>query len=165
MPSCGSPLFSADCPVGSRDPGVIVPSPLVATGRTGTACAGRTFAITLIDALQGKYRFTPDATVILGPAGGPAAAARCTILFTSDVLKSPTIDADAVASGLQTEQKAFTEAEAVTPGSPNFGLTAGGIGTTRTTVARATPALTTQASAPIMLGSGTLTDTRTSPGS
>ena len=159
VPSCGSQVFSSDCPVGSRDPGVIVPDPLTGTGRSGTACAGRTFAISLIDAAQGKYRFTPDASIVVGPSGGPQLAATCAIDFTSRVLKAPTIDSDAVATGRQTDQKAFTEVEDITVGSPNFGLTAGGIGTARTTIARATPALTTQASVPITLGSGTLTDT------
>ena len=42
VPSCGSPAFGADCPLGSYDPGVVVPDPLVATGtRARRARAGR----------------------------------------------------------------------------------------------------------------------------
>ena len=47
VPSCGTQLPVADCPIGAKDPGVLVPSPLVATGRAGTACEEtRTFSIT-----------------------------------------------------------------------------------------------------------------------
>ena len=143
VPSCGSAVFSADCtPAGSVDPGVIVPSPLTGSGLAGSACAGRTFTIAVVDATMGKYSFTPDATVILGPSGGSAALASCTINFTSSVIKAPTVDST-VSAGLQTDQKASTDAEAITVGSPNFGLTAGGVGTARTTVAKATPTITT----------------------
>jgi hypothetical protein len=155
--SCGSQVFSADCPAGSRDPGVIVPSPLTGSGQAGTACAGRTFTISLIDAAQGKYRFTPDATVIVGPSGGPAAAASCTILFTSTISKMATIDS-APGAAVQTDQKGFAAVEDITVGSPNFGITAAGIGTAQTTVSRATPSLSTQASGPLALGGGPLTD-------
>ena len=61
VPSCGSQAFRADCPGGSFDPGALVPSAM-GTGQAGTACAGRTFTIAVIDAAQGKYRFTPDST-------------------------------------------------------------------------------------------------------
>jgi hypothetical protein len=152
VPSCGSPVFSADCQAGSFDPGVLVPS-ATGTGQAGTACAGRAFTVSLIDAAQGKYRFTPDATIILGPSGGPLAQRRCVIDFTTGVARVPAIDS-AAAPGLQTDQKAFAAVEAITVGSPNFGLTAGGVGTSRTTVNRVTPSLSTTATPPPTPGSG-----------
>ena len=158
IPSCGAQVLGTSCPMASVDPGVIVPEPLTGTGRAATACAGRSFAITLIDPVQGAYRFTPDTAVILGAATGPPLAATCAIDFRSHVLKAPTIDADTDA-GLQTGQAASVAAMAVTPGSPIFGLTTGSIGAAQTTVARAIAALTTRASAPMGLGTGSLTDT------
>ena len=137
VPSCGSQIFSADCPVSARDAGVVVPAPLSASGRAGTACAGRTFTIANIDAAQGKYQFTPNATILLGAANGPVAAARCIIDFTASVLKVPTIDSDPDA-GLQTDQKAFASTTDVTPGL-NLNQTAGGIGTAQTTIAPPPP--------------------------
>jgi Divergent InlB B-repeat domain len=133
VPSCGSQVFSADCPAGARDPGVLVPSN-TATGQAGTACAGRTFTRVLIDAAQAKYRFTPDATVVLGPSSGPLSASRCVIDFTTNVAQVPAIDSNVGSPGLQTDQKGFTALEDITVGSPNFGLTANGLGTTQTTV-------------------------------
>ena len=162
VPSCGSQISSADCPVGSWDPGSIVPAPLTATGRAGTACAGRTFTITLIDPLQGKYRFTPDADIIIGPSSGTLAERRCIIDFTVAVVRTPAIDSDAPEAGIQTDQKAFVAA--IDIGPTNTGQTAGGIGLSQTTVALATPAIATQASPTIALGGGTLTDTATVTG-
>ncbi len=149
--SCGSGVSSPDCPAGFLDPGVIVPAPLSGSGLAGTACGGRSFAISNINPAQGKYRFTPNATVILSASGGPAAAATCTINFTSSILKAATIDSSAN-PGVQTDQKAFIQAEVITVGSVNFGLTATGTGTTRTTVARNQPAITTIASPSTSLG-------------
>ena len=160
--SCGSQVFSADCPAGARDPGVLVPSPLTAAGRAGTACAGIAFTIAEIDAAQGKYRFTPSANVTLGPSGGPVAAARCTIDYTAAVVRAPALDSDVPEAGLQTDQKAF--AASIDIGPTNTNQTAGGIGTAQTTVARAVPAINTQASPAINLGGGTLTDTATVTG-
>ncbi|MDX6677219.1 MAG: hypothetical protein QOE31_1271 [Solirubrobacteraceae bacterium] len=162
VPSCGSPLVGGDCPVGSRDPGVIVPSPLTATGRAGTACANRTFVLTNIDAAQGKYSFAPDQPIVLGPSGGSQAAARCIIDFLVNIVKLPTIDSD-VAGGLQTDQKASTAGLDITAG-PNFNLPGSGTGTARTTVAPAQPAITTNASANIVLGAGNLSDQATVTG-
>ncbi len=162
VPSCGSQVFSGDCPAGSQDPGVLVPG-ATGIGRAGTACAGRTFTITLIDPAQGKYAFTPDAPVVLGPSSGTLAQRQCVIDFTTSVNRVPAVDSTPASPGLQTDQKAFATVTDIMPGT-NFGQTGGGIGTARTTVAQATPTITTQASAPTTLGSGQLTDTATLTG-
>ncbi|MEO7197348.1 MAG: hypothetical protein ABIZ50_02650, partial [Solirubrobacterales bacterium] len=135
VPSCGSQAILADCPVGFRDPGVLIPSPLTAIGRAGTACGGRNFAISLIDAAQGKYRFTVSgANVVLGPRGASASAppsARCIIDYTANVLRQPTIDSNPN-PGLQTDQKASVAT--VDVGPTNTGQPATGTGTVATTV-------------------------------
>ena len=132
VPSCGSATLSADCPIGFMDPGVLVPN-VSAAGRAGSACAGRQFAVTLTDATQGKYAFTPDQPVILGPASGPSAGSECAIEFELDVAKAPAIDSSPSQPGLQTDQKASASMTDVTPG-PNFGVTGAGVGSSRTTV-------------------------------
>ena len=165
--SCGVQGLFADCPVGSRDPGVVVPDPLVATGAAGTACAGRTFAISPVDPLQGKYEFVPDMPVVLGPSSGTLAQRSCRIDFTSRIDKAPTAvtDSNPATPGLQTEQKGFVGVTDITVGSPIFGLTAGGLGTAQTTVALATPTLATMASPDMTLGGpGGLTDNATVSG-
>ena len=162
--SCGVQGLFADCPVGSRDPGVVVPDPLVASGVAGTACAGRSFAISLIDPSQGKYEFVPDMPVVLGPSSGTLAQRSCRIDFTSRIDKAPTAvtDSNPATPGLQTEQKGFVGVTDITVGSPIFGLTAGGLGTAQTTVALATPTLATMASPDMTLGGpGGLTDNAT----
>jgi hypothetical protein len=160
VPSCGTDVGSTDCPVGARDPGVLVPdADTPVTGRPGTACAGRTFTISEIDPDQGKYRLTPDANVIIGPSSGTNAVRRCIIDLALDVVRTPALDSD-VRAGLQTDQKAAISA--VDIGPTNTGQPGGGSGTSDTTI-RALPALTTQASPTIALG-GTLTDTATVTG-
>lgn len=123
VPSCGSKLLSEDCPSGSRDPNVLVPSTSGAdvspTGRSaaGTACADRTFSITLIDASQGKYQFTPSSSFVLGTRDTPGAA--CRIDSTIDVLKLPTLDSDPaqdVPGPTQTDQKGGIKAVDITAG-------------------------------------------------
>ncbi|MDX6677220.1 MAG: hypothetical protein QOE31_1272, partial [Solirubrobacteraceae bacterium] len=158
VPSCGSPVVGADCPTGSWDPGVLVPSPLTALGRAGTACQNRSFTITLDQQVpQGKYRFTPDAPVVLGPSEGSLAVRRCIIDYTLDVKRSPAIDSDVGAGGLQTDQKAYTIGHDITPGT-NFNLPGGGTGSARTTVTRAPTAITTDATASLKLGAGSFSD-------
>ena len=161
VPSCGSQVASADCPAGSHDPGVLVPS-ATGSGRAGTACADRTFTISNIDAVQGKHSFTPDAPVVLGDAVGPPSASRCILDFTFNVAKAPLIDSHPN-PGVQTDHKAFTAATDITLG-PNVGQTGTGIGTNRITVAQAVPAIATQASAGFTLGAGALSDTATVSG-
>ncbi len=163
VPTCGSPIFSADCPNGSWDPGVIVPNPLVGTGRVGTACGGRRFTIALID-LQGKYRFTPHVPFALGPSSSTLAERRCDIDFISTVQRAPASDSDPAAPGLQTDQKAFMSATDIGP--THIGLLGSAIGTARTTIAAGATAaaINTVASPTVQLGQGTLTDTATVSG-
>ena len=162
VPSCGSDINSADCPVGSWDPGVLVPNAVfVPVGRQGSVCANRTFSLSLIDANQGKYRLTanPGPNIVIGPSSGPLTVRRCIIDLRLDVIRTPTIDSDTRA-GLQTDQKAAISA--IDVGPTNTGQPGGGSGTSDTTI-RAAPALTTQASPTIELG-GQLTDTATVTG-
>lgn len=151
VPSCGAQLVAADCQVGSFDAGVLVPSPLAGTGRVGTACAGRTFTMALVDAAQGKYALTPDAGVVLGPAAGVIAGKRCIVDYTLKVDKAPTIDAAPVTPGLQTDTKAFAAMVDITPGV-NAGQTGGGVGTAETTIQQAIPAISIQATPSATLG-------------
>jgi hypothetical protein len=153
VPSCGSQVVAADCAGGARDPGVLVPGN-TAAGQTGTACAGLNFTISLIDAAQGKYRFTPGASLILGPSGGSLTASRCIINYFTNVNRVPAIDSATGTPGLQTDQKGFASVEDVSVGSPNFGLTANGLGTTQTSVSRAATSISTAATPPPSPGSG-----------
>ena len=133
VPSCGSQNAGADCtPPAAFDPGVIVPS-ATGMGEAGSACAGRTFTITLIDIAQGKYNFAPDAPFTLGPSSGGGAPNECVIDFTVDVQRAPSIDANPAAPGLQTDQR--SSAFAVDIGPTNAGQRASGTGTAETTVA------------------------------
>ncbi|HET9443808.1 MAG TPA: Ig-like domain-containing protein [Acidimicrobiales bacterium] len=108
-----------------------------AAGVAGTACAGRTFTVAVIDAASGRHRFTPDQPVVLGAPG--SATDTCGIAFTFDVARLPAKDAFPNTPGLQTTQVAFSAATF----APSE-LTGSGTGTDVTTV-RAVPAITTQA--------------------
>ena len=163
VPSCGSQTVGSDCPAGFEDPGTIVPNPLTATGRAGTACAGRTFVIALSVPAQGKYTLTPDQPIVLGPSGGPLSGSRCIIDFTVDVPQFPGIDSDAIDAGLQTDQKAATVGFDITAG-PNFNQPGSGTGTAQTTINKATPTIATVASANITQGAGSLSDQATISG-
>lgn len=96
IPSCSGTVQS-DCTSATRDPGVFVISP-TAVGAPGSACEGRQFTVTPIDAALGKVRFTPSTHVVL-----PATNSFCRIRFTVDVAKSP-VDARPLTSGRQTLQ-------------------------------------------------------------
>ena len=159
VPSCGSPTVSADCPDGSFDPGVIVPS-LTGTGRPGTACATNTFSIAVSDASQGKYSITTPTPVTLAPSLPATPLRRCVIDFTGSVVRMPAIDR--AAPGIQTDQK--SGATGTDTGLNNPGQTGGGVDTSPVIVNRATPAIATTASAGITLGAGSLTDTATVSG-
>ncbi|MFN2519171.1 MAG: Ig-like domain-containing protein, partial [Jatrophihabitantaceae bacterium] len=114
VPSCGTQVIGADCPAASTDPGVFQLSP-TAVGEAGTACAGITFAITLIDPVQGRYSFIPSSPVILGPTG--TSTSVCIIDFLVNVLRAPTKDASPAAPGLQTSQLAFAASGNISSGS------------------------------------------------
>ncbi|HEX7154624.1 MAG TPA: hypothetical protein VF618_24275 [Thermoanaerobaculia bacterium] len=153
-PSCGAADFFNSCT--APDPGVFQLSP-TGTGRAGSVCAGTTFTITLLDAMQGRFRFTPQ------PAGThitlPGAGSACIVDFTVDVLKLPTLDSDAVTPGIQTIQ---TGAHAQEIG--DTGTIIINIGGDITTVANvATPTLTGTTSAMVPVGAN-LTNTATLSG-
>ncbi|MEV4421109.1 hypothetical protein AB0L40_14180 [Patulibacter sp. NPDC049589] len=160
VPSCGSPAFGADCAVGSRDPGVLVPRS-TGLGRAGTACGGVAFTISSIDPVQGKYRFSPATPILLGPSVSALSSRQCVVDYTVDVRRSPAIDSSAV-TGLQTDQTAFVQVTSLSAGA-HLGQTGGGIGTARTTVLRARPSIATVASPGVDVG-GRLTDQATVSG-
>ena len=115
-PSCGSPLpppaTDPSCPAGSADPDVFSVS-ASGTGRAGTACAGVPFDISETETTTGYHRFYfPNPIPLTAPGDS------CTIDFTVDVLKVPTIDADAGAPGVQTAQLAQAFASSPTPTQP-----------------------------------------------
>jgi hypothetical protein len=100
-PACGNddnPCPSL--PVDQRDPnvfmvagmgaGIAPPGPNGAPA-TATACVGRTFTISLLDAGTGELLFTPDMTVVLNPQNTPGDG--CIIQFSVTVLALPTHDA------------------------------------------------------------------------
>ncbi|MEA2299054.1 MAG: hypothetical protein QOF77_1990 [Solirubrobacteraceae bacterium] len=124
--ACATQAISgADCPAAAIEPGALR-LPASAVGEVGTGCAGTTFALVLIDAVQGKYRLTPGAPVVLGPRGSPTAA--CVIDIAFDVVAPPTRDADPAKLGKQTDQIAFAL------GASTDGQPAGAFGTAETTV-------------------------------
>ena len=162
-PSCGTKLGFGVCPAGGEDPGVYAAS-ATGTGRAGTACAGITFAISVLEPATGRLLFTPNAPVVLEDTGTPAA--RCSIDFTVDVVRAPAKDSDpaqATPGPLQTDQYGTVIVIDVTPG-PNLNQTGSGTGTDETTVLQATPQIVTQVSAPAISPGGTFTDTATVTG-
>ena len=128
VPSCGKSPAPANC-TGFEDPGVLVPS-ATGTGAAGTASSGLNFAFTLTNSVSGEYAIAPvpAGTVYTLTPTGPTN--HCTINFTTDVRKRPTIDANAVAAGLQTGQVASATVSAT------GGLPGGGLGGEETTVER-----------------------------
>jgi len=168
VPSCGSTTVGSDCPAGSLDPGVLVPNPLSGVGAAGSVCAGRAFNFVLADAPMGKYAVAiTGAPLVLGASSAGVAVRQCIITYTADVLKLPTIDAvPGVAPGqigLQTGQKGGVTGTDIGPTAVNVNKTGGGVGTAGTTVL-ASPAITTNASANVVLGAGNLSDQATISG-
>jgi hypothetical protein len=138
-PSCGN----AGSVCNQIDPGVFALGS-TATGQTGTACAGATFAIAPPDA-NGKAVFSPSPAIVLTPTGQPGSS--CTVTFTFSVLKVPTIDASNPTPGMQTD--ALAEVSGVTIGNPGATDSSGSV---EVTVNRALPTLATTASAAVTLG-------------
>jgi hypothetical protein len=156
IPSCGQLGLFSECAIGGADPGVFQVS-ATALGAAGTACAGISFAVTLIDPAFGRLRFAPQ------PLGThvqlPAPGAICRIDFTFDVLKAPTVDQDPATPGSQTVQ--------VVDNTQHDGgsITASGRGTSNgTTVQRATPTIATTPTQTIPVGAGQLADAATVSG-
>jgi hypothetical protein len=146
IPSCGN--FTTTCT--APDPDVFSLS-ATGTGHTGTSCAGDTFTIAETDATTGKVSFTRT-----GGSLTLAFGASCTIDFTIDVLKSPTLDALA-AAGTQTAQRGAAT------GLSALGHPADGTGSDSTTVTKASPQISTTPSAGGPVGT-VLNDTATLSG-
>src|SRR3954451_12894843 len=155
IPSCGQiGLFSACVPAGA-DPGVFDVSPS-GVGEAGTACAGLTFSIDLIDPVFGQLRFTPQ------PPGShvvlPSRGSICRIDFTVDVLNMPAIDQNPATAGVQTVQVVdFSESDLVSLTASARGASIG------TRVQAAQPAIDSVASSGVVI-SGALTDQATVSG-
>jgi hypothetical protein len=159
VPTCKL-ISIGQCQPAGADPGVFAVSS-TATGRVGTACAGLIFNVTANGDSFGSVTFAPQggAHVTLMGFG-----ATCVIDFTFNVLKSPTGDQNPGLPGTQTTQ-ATDHAQFVgtAPANP-VALNSGAQGTsTGTTVERAQPAITTNASAGVAIG-GQLTDQATVTG-
>ena len=156
IPSCGQLGIDSVCTPAGADPGVFQVSP-TGVGQVGTACAGMNFYIKLIDPVFGRLGFIPatGGHVVLSGFGS-----MCQINFTFDVLKAATVDQNPGVSGQQTVQVVDNTQYVV-----GLSNTASGRGTSiGTTVARATPTISTSASANIIVGGGTLNDTVTVSG-
>ena len=129
-PQCGD--LSVLC-TSSKDPGVFSVN---ATGTGSGACTGITFSIAQTDATNGQVSFTPSAPIVL------ALGATCTVNFSVNALKVPTIDASG-AAGVQTAQSAQVTGHDTATGE----LPATGTGADITTVAKVTPTISTIPSA------------------
>lgn len=149
-PSCGTSSTTEPCP--APDLGVFTIT--TAVGAAGTACAAISFSPSAPDA-QGSVVLTPSASVVLAPPGGLAGSDRCTVNFTYRVLRTPSIDSNPAAAGVQTR---FRFRGQVT--SQASVLTVTGFSSVEVTVNRASLLITTQASPSVLVG-GTIFDTAT----
>ncbi|MFO1284217.1 MAG: IPTL-CTERM sorting domain-containing protein [Burkholderiales bacterium] len=145
LPSCGA-YTVITCT--TADPGVFVVNPLSGTGRTGTACAGMAFTFTSTGDALGTYNVTWSGTITLaGQNGATNDLDKCLIDFTVDVVGAPDVDAS-VNAGLQTRPSATST------GTGSNSTEAVGFGTTLVTVNKATPGISTTATAgPLPAGS------------
>jgi hypothetical protein len=154
--SCGNQFPNGICrPAAGEDPDVFFVHPS-AVGSAGV-CNGVAFTATRVPGSPfGKYRFDPPTgTHVVLPANGDS----CTISFTFDVLRAPNIDIRPLLPELQTAQVIE-----VTEQSSVGNIGAGQGTSTPTTVLLATPAITTNASADVVLGAGSLSDQATVSG-
>ncbi len=148
-PSCGVTGAFSVC--SQPDPNVFQ------LGTTATVVSGACnnaliFDVSPLNDADGRYLFTPQGgqSVLL-----PGADAECRIRFSYTVVKLPTIDADSTIAGVQTI--AIADHTQSVNGTTN---TASGRGQSfPMTINRATPFLNTTASAGVVVGGGTLTDT------
>jgi hypothetical protein len=103
IPSCSTFDPGCDSPGSVADPGTFALS-ATGTGGAGTACAGRTFNITVINPSTGEVRFSPadGLPVVLGPPLLASDTDNCRIEFTYDVLKQPNHDALPEVAGTST---------------------------------------------------------------
>ena len=155
LPSCGA-YTVITCT--TADPGVFVVNPLSGTGRTGTACAGMAFTFTSTGDALGTYNVTWSGTITLaGQNGATNDLDKCLIDFTVDVVGAPDVDAS-VNAGLQTRPSATST------GTGSNSTEAVGFGTTLVTVNKATPGISTTATAGPLPAGSQITDTATVTG-
>ncbi|MDQ6615800.1 MAG: VCBS repeat-containing protein [Actinomycetota bacterium] len=156
VPACGTSASTGagDCPPASADPGVFQVS-ATAVGEAGTACAGQTFTVSVVDPATGQVSFTPSGPpVVLTPPGTPSSI--CRIDFLLSVLKMPTHPAASPAPNtLQTDQIGFAFGTSTLNNNPGSGS-----GSSATNVAKAQPGLATTATATARVGSP-ISDTAT----
>ena len=138
VPSCstaGDPGCDAASSV--ADPGAFTLAG-TGTGRTGTACAGRVFNIT-VAAPTGEVVFVPadGAPLSIGAPSATSDLDACTIDFTFSVNRVPNRDVNTTTSGYQTYQAAFALGTHAASGIP-----ANTFATDLTTVVATEPAVT-----------------------
>ena len=153
IPSCGSTFSNAANPCSSPDPGVFSISS-TGTGAAGTACAGRTFNVSAHPATGGFLFTVVGAPVATAPPGGSAGSDRCTVNFTMNVLKTPSIDSQPGLVGIQTSVNLRAKVTSTS------GLMPTPFVQQVITISRGFPTLTTQASPSVAVG-GTIFDTAT----
>ncbi len=137
-PSCGD--FGDPC--ATPDPDVVsIDTP--ATGAGGSGCAGISFTAAITHVPTGRYTFTPNAMFTLD------LNETCTIPFTFDVLKVPTVDAAPISPGIQTNANATVSGQGAVP----FPDTGQGQGSDTYTVGQAGPGLVLTAAASGFTGS------------
>ncbi|MCA1683537.1 MAG: hypothetical protein LC708_00155, partial [Actinobacteria bacterium] len=162
IPSCGTtnPGDTACLQPGAADPGVFT---LVGpfTGEAGTACAGRTFSVSTIDATTGQILFTPNSipgdgtNIRLSPFG--TANDTCRIDFFFNVNKVPK---DAVpGDGPQTRQFVTATGTSVVTGTQGTSTGSGLL-----TVNAATPTIQTAVTAASVPIGTPISDTATIAG-
>jgi LPXTG-motif cell wall-anchored protein len=152
-PSCAG-VVAGQCM--TADPGVFKVSP-TALGRNASSCAGMSFDTAVVEPIFGIVNFTPFASAHVQL---PAFGSKCTVDFTIDVVKAPTIDQDPVSPGIQTLQDT-AHGQWVGTGNPNpVALNSGAQASSASvTVLLATTSVDTTASGTIVVGSAALTDT------
>lgn len=161
-PACGvniSPA-SSGCPVASGDPGVFTVSSTAsgATAADATACTGINFTITVIDAATGEVRFTPTAPIVLAiPLSGPGDT--CDLDLSLHVNALPTKPWLGIAPPLRTENDFYGQ---ITNNVSN--IQGDGAGTDLAQFPLPTSIVTTDSTAALALGAGTVFDSATLSG-
>ncbi|HEX2054381.1 MAG TPA: Ig-like domain repeat protein [Actinomycetota bacterium] len=159
VPSCST--FDPGCndPGSIPDPDTFTLSP-TGVGAVGTACAGRTFAITEVNPATGEVQFIPTdgLPVVLQQPSGANDLDTCRINFTATTNKVPNHDSFPGTPGVQTNQVGSAIA------THNINGTIGtGTGTDVTTVQQAAPEIVTQATPTTTVGQP-ISDTATLSG-
>jgi len=132
--------------------GIMPPGPNGATANS-TACVGKNFTLSLVDASTGELLLTPDSQIILQPTGNPGDG--CLIQFTSiQVNTVPMHDANSMLPGLMTDQ--LCRVTATSSVTPDLVITNGGLG--QITILPPTP---TPTSTPTSTPTNTPTNTPT----